>query len=891
MRVHELAKKLGMENRDLIPELKRLGIAASSHSSALDDVAVQKVLQKLTPKAKPAPKAGTKRDEVESEAKLQPAKPEALKREVVTKESAPRKRATPPREPAKGPTQKSPPVVIEEPPKVDKRRILFKRKKGDDEVAAELAAGTGPAVDTLGALGAPFQVGGLAPALPGGPAAVGAAPLPEAPASGALPAQPRADRAGAAREASPAVASAPLVGAAQAAPAPAAETDERRLDKKKGVLEPPLGETAELRDKAKRPKRPGRTRDEEEVKFREDMARWQDLRAIPVHRRDERSRHVQPSAVAEITKPRKKVIKLSSGLTVKEFAELVGQRPADTVKKLLEMGQMLTLNQAMNLDVALLIADGLGLKAEVLSEKQGEELLEEAAEWTEAERLESRPPVVTIMGHVDHGKTSLLDAIRQTKVTEQEAGGITQHIGAYTVRVHDKRITFLDTPGHEAFTAMRARGAKITDIVVLVVAADDGVMPQTVEAIDHAAAANVPVIVAINKIDKAGANPDRVKHALAERNLIPEAWGGQTIVVEVSAKQKVGLESLLEMILLQSEVLELKTDSRRPAKGAVVEAKLDRGRGPVATVLVQSGTLRVGDAFVVGTFSGRVRGLLTDTGQKVSEATPSMPVEVVGLPGVPAAGDLFVVVKDESVAREIAEDRLGKQRSAELAAGSARVTLEDLYARIKEGAVKELAVLIKSDVQGSAEALSEAVEKLSTAAVKLRVIHSGVGGITETDVLLASASQAIIIGFNIRPEPKATALAEHEGVDVRLYTIIYDAIADIKAAMEGLLEPTLKERVLGRAEVRQVFTIAKVGTIAGCYVIDGTISRASAGVRVVRDQVTVYQGKLSSLRRFKDDVRDVQQGYECGIGVENFSDLKMGDVLEVYAFDKVAAKL
>jgi translation initiation factor IF-2 len=888
MRVHELAKKLGMENRDLIPELKRLGIAASSHSSALDDVAVQKVLQKLTPKAKPAPKAGTKRDEVESEAKLQQAKPEALKREVVTKESAPPKRTALPREPAKGPTQKSPPVVIEEPPKVDKRRILFKRKKGDDEVAAELAAGAGPAVDTHGA---PFQAGGLAPALPGGPAAVGAAPLPEAPASGALPAQARADRAGAAREAGPAVAPAPPVGAAQAAPGPAAETEERRLDKKKGALEPPLGETAELRDKAKRPKRPGRTRDEEEVKFREDMARWQDLRAIPVHRRDERSRHVQPSAVAEITKPRKKVIKLSSGLTVKEFAELVGQRPADTVKKLLEMGQMLTLNQAMNLDVALLIADGLGLKAEVLSEKQGEELLEDAAEWTEAERLESRPPVVTIMGHVDHGKTSLLDAIRQTKVTEQEAGGITQHIGAYTVRVHDKRITFLDTPGHEAFTAMRARGAKITDIVVLVVAADDGVMPQTVEAIDHAAAANVPVIVAINKIDKAGANPDRVKHALAERNLIPEAWGGQTIVVEVSAKQKVGLESLLEMILLQSEVLELKTDSRRPAKGTVVEAKLDRGRGPVATVLVQSGTLRVGDAFVVGTFSGRVRGLLTDTGQKVSEATPSMPVEVVGLPGVPAAGDLFVVVKDEGVAREIAEDRLGKQRSAELAAGSARVTLEDLYARIKEGAVKELAVLIKSDVQGSAEALSEAVEKLSTAAVKLRVIHSGVGGITETDVLLASASQAIIIGFNIRPEPKAAALAEHEGVDVRLYTIIYDAIADIKAAMEGLLEPTLKERVLGRAEVRQVFTIAKVGTIAGCYVIDGTISRASAGVRVVRDQVTVYEGKLSSLRRFKDDVREIQQGYECGIGVENFSDLKMGDVLEVYAFDKVAAKL
>ncbi|MFQ5932917.1 MAG: translation initiation factor IF-2, partial [Nitrospiraceae bacterium] len=407
----------------------------------------------------------------------------------------------------------------------------------------------------------------------------------------------------------------------------------------------------------------------------------------------------------------------------------------------------------------------------------------------------------------------------------------------------------------------------------------------------HSTAAKVPIIVAINKIDKPDANPERVKHALAEHNLIPESWGGQTICVEVSAKQKLGLDALLEMILLQAEVMELRADRQRPGRGTVVEAKLDRGRGPIATVLVQSGTLRVGDAFVVGAFSGRVRALVADTGAKTSEAGPSVPVEVIGLPGVPAAGDQFVVVKDERVAREVAEVRQEKQHAAELAAGAGRVTLDDLYARIREGDLKELALVIKADVQGSAEALSEAVQKLSAEAVKLRVIHSAVGGITESDVLLASASGAIVIGFNIRPEPKAAALAEREGIDIRLYAVIYDAIADIRAAMEGLLEPTLKERVLGRAEVRKIFTIPKAGAIAGSYVLDGTISRASAGARIVRDNVVVFEGKLGSLRRFKDDVRDVQQGYECGIGVENFGDLKLGDIIEVYAFDEVAAKL
>jgi translation initiation factor IF-2 len=864
MRVYELAKQLALENKELIAELKRLGIAVASHSSALDEASVQKALEKLAPHAKPAQKPA------KHEAKSEASKVEDKKASKLKKAAAPKT----------ADTGKGAPPVIEEPAKVDKKRILIKRKR-EDEV--EPAAAAGPAVESV-----PPSIA------PGHPSIAPAAEhAPVMPASPVLPEAPVQAKGGAAlAEHDAAAPVAPPAAPAPGVAAPSGEAVGPRADKKKGpALEPLTADPAGLKEKFKKLKKPGRGRDDEALKFREDAARWQDLRAIPVHRREERTRHLQPSAATEITKPRKKVIKLAPGVTVKEFAELVGQRPGDIIKKLMDMGQMVTLNQPMNPDAAMLISEGLGLKAEIVTEKAGEELLEEAVESTEAEHLEPRPPVVTIMGHVDHGKTSLLDAVRQTKVTEQEAGGITQHIGAYTVRVHDKKVTFLDTPGHEAFTAMRARGAKVTDLVVLVVAADDGVMPQTVEAIRHATAANVPIIVAINKIDKPGSNPDRVKHALAEHNLIPEAWGGQTIFVEVSAKQKTGLESLLEMILLQAEVLELKADPRRLAKGAVVEAKLDRGRGPVATVLVQQGTLRVGDAFVVGTFSGRVRALVTDTGGKVAEAGPAMPVEVIGLPGVPSAGDSFVAVRDERVAREIAESRLHKQRAAELAAGAARVTLDDLYARIKEGDVKELALIIKSDVQGSAEALSEAVEKLPTAAVKLRVIHAAVGGITETDVLLASASRAIIIGFNIRPEPKAAALAEREGVDVRLYTIIYDAIADIKAAMEGLLEPTLKERFLGRAEVRQVFSIPKAGVIGGCYVTDGTISRASAGVRVIRDHVTVYEGKLSSLRRFKDDVREVQQGYECGIGVENFGDVKVGDVIEAYVLDKVAAKL
>jgi translation initiation factor IF-2 len=867
MRVYELAKKLGMENKDLIPELKRMGIAVASHSSALDESVAQQALEKLSQKVGSVQKgAGVGHDD-HGEGAHRKAKTGKEGMDQAREHGA-----------ARSAVAKGAQLAAEEATKPDKRRILIKRKReeGGGEPATVQVAPIEPVPLTAGS--AP------APAVPVAALAVeeaAATRLEAPPLSDVKPEAP----------VKPAPTESPKPAQGPASPATLVVEPVSPLAKKKGFSFDQLeAEGAAARDKQRKAKRPGRVKEEEDSRFREDAARWDDLRAIPVQRREDRSKHVHHSLPSEITKPRKKSVKLATGLTVKEFAELVGQRPAEIVKKLMDMGQMATFNQPINLEAASMIADEMGVKVEVSAEKVGEALLQEVVEAGTEGPFVSRPPVVTIMGHVDHGKTSLLDAIRQTKVAEGEAGGITQHIGAYTVQVHGKQVTFLDTPGHEAFTAMRARGAKVTDIVVLVVAADDGVMPQTVEAIHHAKAAQVPLVVAINKIDKSGSNPDRVRNALSEHSLIPEAWGGDTIMVEVSAKQKTGLDTLLEMILLQAEVQELKADPTRSAKATVVEARLERGRGPVATVLVQNGTLRIGDAYVVGTFSGRVRALISDTGAKVSEAGPSVPVEVIGLPGVPSAGDTFLVVKDERVAKEIAEERAQKQRAADLA-GSAKVSLDELYAKIQEGDVKELAIVIKSDVQGSAEALAAAVDKLPTGPVKLRVIHSGVGGINETDVLLAAASKAIIIGFNVRPEPKAAVLAEHEGVDVRLYNIIYEAMADIKAAMEGLLEPTLKERVLGRAEVRQLFNIPKAGLIAGCYVLDGTITRASAGVRVVRDHVTVYEGRLGSLRRFKDDVREVQQGYECGLSVENFNDLKVGDVIEAYVHDKVAVRL
>ena len=591
----------------------------------------------------------------------------------------------------------------------------------------------------------------------------------------------------------------------------------------------------------------------------------------------------------EITVPRasKRVIRISEVVTVGDLAREMGIKAGDVIKKLMSLGMMASINQVLDVDTATLVAADFDYQVENVA-FDAESMLE-AEQVEEESTLVSRPPVVTIMGHVDHGKTSLLDAIRSTNVTAQEHGGITQHIGAYHVQVDGRSVTFLDTPGHEAFTAMRARGAKVTDVVVLVVAADDGVMPQTVEAINHARAAEVPIIVAVNKIDKPDADLERVKRGLSDHGLVSEDWGGDTVFAPVSAKTKEGIPHLLEMLLLQADILELEANPDKLARGTIVEAKLDRGRGPVATVLVQEGTLRVGDAFVCGVFHGKVRAMINDLGQKVEVAPPSSPVEILGLQGVPQAGDSFIALADESKARQVAEHRHTKQRETELVKSS-KVSLEELYDQIKTGDVKELRVVVKADVQGSVEALTDALTRMSTAEVKLRVLHGSVGGITESDILLAAASNAIVIGFNVRPESKGQALAAQEGVDVRLYTVIYEAVADVRAAMEGMLEPTFREQTQGRVEIRQIFNIQGVGTIAGCYVTEGKIQRGNL-VRILRDHVVVHEGKLASLKRFKDDVREVSGGYECGLSIEGFHDIKQGDVVEAYERTAVVRRI
>ena len=620
-------------------------------------------------------------------------------------------------------------------------------------------------------------------------------------------------------------------------------------------------------------------------------------RRPPVHERVDRSQryerqaekkleapHIRPQPKPEPPREFRKVT-LTEGLTVKDLAEKLGVLAKDLQRKLMDRGVLATINQTLDKEMAKEIAKDFNAEADFVTFE--ESVMLDAVEISATANTIPRPPVVTIMGHVDHGKTSLLDAIRKTRVTEQEAGGITQHIGAYQVKAQNRKITFLDTPGHEAFTLMRARGAKVTDIVVLVVAADDGVMPQTIESIAHTKAAKVPIVVAINKIDKPGVNPERVKRELAEHGLQAEDWGGDTPTVEVSAKMGKNLELLLEILLLVADLQNLKADPTLPAMGAVLEAKIDKGRGNVATVLVQNGTLRVGDNFVAGAVYGKVRAMFDENAQMVKEAEPSMPVEVLGLEGLPMAGDSFQCIADDKKARQIVSYRQEKLRDIALAKTS-RLTLDQLHKQLTEGEIKEVPLLLKCDVQGSQEALTEMLNKLSTDKVKVRILHSGVGAITETDVLLAAASNAIIIGFNVRPERKASELANREKVDIRLHTIIYNVVDEIKRAMQGVLEPIVKETYLGTAEVRNTFRIPKVGTIAGCYITDGKITR-TAELRLLRDNVVIFEGKVASLKRFKEDASEVTRGYECGISIQNFNDVKIGDTIEAFVTEKVMA--
>ncbi|BCZ48029.1 translation initiation factor IF-2 [Clostridium gelidum] len=581
-----------------------------------------------------------------------------------------------------------------------------------------------------------------------------------------------------------------------------------------------------------------------------------------------------------------RVIEIGESITVKELAEKLEKPTNDVIRTLMFSGVMAGVNQEVDFETAKKVCVEYQVIVEKKEESQELEVLE--IEEDDEEDLQKRPPIVTVMGHVDHGKTSLLDCIRKAKVTDSEAGGITQHIGAYTITLNGEEITFLDTPGHEAFTAMRARGAQITDIVILVVAADDGIMPQTKEAIDHCKAAGVPIVVAINKIDKPGANIDRVKQELADRGLLTEDWGGDTISVEVSAKQNLNIDKLLEMVLLSAEMLELKANENRRARGTVIEAKLDKGRGSVASLLIQNGTLRVGDSIAVGSTYGRIRAMFDDTGKNIKSAGPSIPVEVLGLSEVPEAGDRFNQVKDEKTARNMAESRKSNLKAETLLANH-RVSLEDLYNQIKEGSVKELAIIVKADVQGSVEAIKQSLEKLSTDDVKVRVIHGGVGAITETDITLANASNAIVIGFNVRPDNNAAFQADRDGVDVKNYRIIYDAIDDVKAAMIGMLDPIYREVILGSAEIRSIYKISNVGTIAGCYVLNGKLQR-NAEVRVIRDGIVIFESTLSSLKRFKDDAKEVNAGYECGLTVDKFNNIKEGDIVECFMMEAIKRK-
>ena len=864
IRVYELARELSLTNKSLMDKLEHLGIRVGSHMSSLDDEAVARVRASLFGKkgaavqdtrVKPTVIRRRRRVEVPAEA---PTEAPATEAPAEAAEAAPQTPAAAKPEPVPPTEAPAPAEAAEAAPQTPAAA------KPEPVPPIEV-----PAADAPAEAPAPAEAAPAAEAKPARkvrreePARI--IKLPTGTTAGLLRRRPE--------PASPAV----VRPASKPAPAPmTAEEIEREAKRKKKKTKAEEAETEKKFIKKKITFRKKAVIEAEEL--------YDDLRARKARKGTRGKRDAAlAAATAAATKAIKRRIKMDETIQLSDLAKRMGVKAGELIKALMGMGVMATVNQALDFETAALLAQEFHYEVERAAFEE-ETFLKTAAEEDPEARL-PRPPVVTIMGHVDHGKTSLLDSIRNSRIAASEAGGITQHIGAYHVRTPRGAVAFLDTPGHEAFTAMRARGAKVTDLVVLVVAADDGVMPQTVEAIHHARAANVPILVAVNKIDKPGADPDRVRRALVEHGLTPEEWGGDTIFVNVSAKQNVGIDQLLEMILLQAELMELRANPNQPARGHVVEAKIDAGRGPVATVLVREGTLRTGDPVVCGVHFGKVRAMLDDRGQPVEEAGPSIPVEILGLSGVPEAGDELAVVADDKTAKQISLHRMQKQRARDLQQ-AARPSLESLFERMKQGEAKELNLILKADVQGSIEALSEALTRLSNEEVRVNIVHAAPGTITESDISLAAVSQAIVIGFNVRPAPKVQALAAEERIDLRYYNVIYDVIQDIQAALTGMMASRFEERVLGSAEVREVFMIPKVGAVAGCYVTDGRVERGR-NVRLIRDGVVVFEGRNASLRRFKEDVKDVQAGYECGIGIENFNDIKVGDRIEFYTLEEI----
>ena len=919
VRVYELAKNMGLENKDLLAKLVEAGIDVASHSSSLAEEDLRKFEDFVNPPVQKIEEAIIKpgiirrrrtvvREPVEQkpevveevtsadtidavESSVVPvvvsSDPEELLSDEnvsITSPAAEQPKAEISEEVLPLQTSKDDKQIqaeIDQPPASEKKDavvepVAAEKPKKDKPPVVERA--TGDRAKILGRVELPQ-------------------PAPRKPRAGTRPARQdtRPARPGAAPAGRPAARpGAAPAGRTAARPGTTPSRGNKRVDPAPlAPLEQPLPEK-EGRNKKRNKGRRGESTENQDGRVSRRGRRvevFEPGRAGQKKKRGGKQSKQSKQTEVTVSKAIKRVVRISDSITVGELAKRMGVKAKELIAELMRQGSMVTINHPLDFESAAILASEFNHEIENVA--FDEETILEVVAATEAEDkaedLEVRPPVVTIMGHVDHGKTSLLDAIREANVTEGEAGGITQHIGAYDVELDGRKVTFLDTPGHEAFTAMRARGAGVTDIVILVVAADDGVMPQTKEAINHSKAAGVPLIIAINKMDKPDANPERVKQELTEYELVPEEWGGDTIFVEVSAKQKTNLDTLLEMILLQAEVLELKANPNKRAKGSIVEARLDKGRGPIATVLVQDGTLKIGDAIVAGLHYGRVRSMTNATGSQVKEAGPSFPVEVTGLGGVPNAGDVFHAVENEKAAKDVSQHRQSKQREIDLSKHS-KVSLDQLFEKMQQGVVEELAVIVKADVQGSLEAVRDALEKLSTDACRLNVIHTGVGGISESDITLATASDAIVLGFNVRPETKAKVLAEVEKVDIRLYAVIYDAVNDVRDAMEGLLAPTLKEKDLGRVEIRDTFHVSRVGTIAGCFVVDGKIVR-NAQTRLVRDNVVVWRGKLSSLKRFKDDVKEVGNGYECGIGLDKFNDIKVGDILEVFEIEEVKTTL